>query len=319
MTMTEPTHTPRSNDIETWLDGLGATWTFNPDQPLAKVDQAAGLANQARHEALNTEAVDRYTADMARGDQFPPLLLHDTDKPVPLGGNHRLAAHLAVGHLTAPCYLITAPAPVLKRIRFEDNARHGLPPTNAERIEHAVVLMDDGATLADAAAIVGIPQPKLSIAASALHANHRAADAGIIGFARLTEGHRYALSQLEDDSVFAEASRFALAAGVNATTLRSVVRACKAVEPVEALRLIGQEAADHDQQASERGGNVRKSSRTPRARFDAALAEIRGLSAIDIYDTCPNDDVRSTIAQRALDAAGVMAKYVDLVHNGGPK
>lgn len=318
MTTTAPTHTARRPDIEAWLDELGATWRFDPDVNLAKIDQAAGLANQVRHEPLNAEVVERYTASMMRGDVFPPLLMEDLAKPAPLGGNHRLAALHASNQATTAAYLITAPDPLLRRIRFEDNARHGWPATTAERIEHAVALMADGMSQRDAARIVGVPQPKLSIAAATFEAGQRADTLGIDRFARLPEGTRYSLGQLDDDTVFEAAAQLTVTAALPAATVKSIVRAAQAVEPAEALRIIGAEAEDHHQRTTERAGNVRRSSRTARARLEAALAEIKALTPIDVYDTCPNDDVRAVLAQRIREAAAVLAPTDRLLRGQEP-
>lgn len=168
----------------------------------------------------------------------------------------------------------------------------------------------------DAAAIVGIAQPKLSIAANALEATQRATAAGIEGFARLPEPVRYELGRLDHDAVFAAAADLALTTAMPVGTLRPIVAAAISAEPTEALRLIGGEAEDHRDRATQRGGNVRAAGRTARARLDNALAEIKALDPIDVYDTCPNDDVRAVLAQRIMDAANVMHKAHTLLTKG---
>lgn len=316
MTATEVVHPARQVDVEAWLTSLGATWRFDPDLPLARIDQAAGLANQVRHDPLHEEVVDRYTAAMLEGAVFPPIIVIDTDPAAPLGGNHRVAAAIGAHRSTMAAYLVTGTDAVLRRIRFEDNARHGLPPSTAERIEHAVALLDDGFTVGEAAGIVGIAAAKLTTAAAVRRADARAAQAGLAGFQRLAEAVRYALSQLDNDIVFGEAAELTLTASLPIGHVRSLVRGCLAVDASEALRLIGAEAEDHQQRVKERAGNVRSSSRTARARLDNALAEIRALDPVDVYDTCPNDDVRAVLAQRIMDAANVMHKAHTLLTKG---
>lgn len=309
-------HPARQADVEAWLTSLGVEWRFDPDLPLARIDQAAGLANQVRHDPLHEEVVDRYAGAMVDGAQFPPIIATDLDQPVPLGGNHRVAAAARARRSTMPAYLVAGTEAQLRRVRFEDNARHGLPPSNAERIEHAVALMADGFGVNDAARIVGIAAAKLTTAAAVRRAEERATAAGIEGFGRLAEGVRYSLSQIDNDIVFTEAAELTLTASLPIGDVRSLVRACLAVDPSEALRLIGAEAEDHQQRARDRAGNVRASSRTARARFDNALAEIRGLVPIDVYDTCPNDDVRAVLAQRIMDAAKVLHETHTLLTKG---
>ena len=189
----------------------------------------------------------------------------------------------------------------------------------AERLGHAVDLMATGLSQKEAAGIVGIPQPKLSIAVATVEAGRQADRLGITGFARLPASTRYSLSQLAaDDAVFEAAAELTLEAALPLATVKSIVRAAQAVEPAEAMRIIGAEAEDHHQRATDRSGNVRKAGRTARARLDAALAEIRDLRPIDVYDTCPNDDVRAVLAQRIREAAAVLAPTDRLLRGQEP-
>lgn len=316
MTATAVVHPARQADVETWLTTLGVEWRFDPDLPVARIDVAAGLANQVRHDPLHEEVVDRYAGAMVDGAQFPPIIATDVDAPVPLGGNHRVAAAGRARRATMPAYLVAGTEPQLRRVRFEDNARHGLPPSNAERVEHAAALMADGMTQTDAARIVGISAPKLSIATSALRATQRAAALGIDGFNRLPEAVRYELGRLDHDAVFTAAADLALTSGIPVGTLRPVVAAVSEADPAEALRIIGSELEDQRDRATNRAGNVRGSSRTPRARMDGALAELRALTPIDVYDTCPNDDVRAVLAQRIMDTAKVLHDTHTLLTKG---
>lgn len=306
--MTTPTHSAQQPQTERWLDTIGATWRFDPDLPLHRIDQGASLANQVRHEALNREVVDRYTADMARGDQFPPLLVasHGDDYAI-LGGNHRHAAHANVHHATAPAYIVEATPAVLLRIRVEDNRRHGLPTTAAERTEHGIALIAAGVSQGDAAAIVGVPQPKLSVAIGVADADARAKRLDLPSdWLRMPAANRYQLGQLDHDDVFAAAATLTIRAAVPAADVKRIVRACLAVEPVEALRIIGAEEADWDDRAAQRSGNAR-AVRTARGRLDSALAEIRGINPRDVAATCPNADVAAVLAQRILDTAAILA------------
>lgn len=316
MTATEVVHPARQADVEAWLTSLGVDWRFDPDLRLAQVDVNAGLANQVRHEPLHEEVVERYTAAMNDGALFPPIIATDTDTPVPLGGNHRVAAANRARRVTHPAYLVTGTGAQLRRVRFEDNSRHGLPPSTAERVEHAAALMADGMTQRDAARIVGIPAPKLSIATNALKASQRAEAAGIDGFARLPEPVRYEIGRLAHDAVFTAAAELALTTGMPVGTLRPIVAAVVEAEPSEALRLIGGELEDHRGRATQRGGNVRASSRTQRAQLETALATIMSLSPIEVYDSCPNDDVRATVAERLIRAATPIRQIHELLLHG---
>lgn len=303
--MTTP-HSARRPEIEARLDKIGVTWRFDPDVALHTIDQAAGLANQVRHDPLDLETVDRYADAMRNGDQFPAVLLTDAKRPVPLGGNHRIAAHAKVDNATTPGYLVTGTARQLRRIRFEDNSAHGLPLTTDERIEHGLALMDDGMTQFEAAKAVGLAQPQLSIGGAALKANQRAADAGIDGFGRLPQSVRYQVSMLDDPDVFAAAARLTLDAGLTIKIVTQIVAGARAVEPVEALRFIGSEAEDYADRIRDRDGKVRAGGRSARAQLETALATIRSLAPQDVYASCSNTDIMDVLDQRINDAAKVL-------------
>lgn len=309
-------HPARQAHTERWLDDLGASWAFDGDLVLHRIDGPASLANQVRRHPLDAEVVERYQADMIRGDAFPPLLVAKTTAGVLflLGGNHRYAAHVGAGHTTAPAYVITADDAVLLRIRVEDNRRHGLPTTTAERIDHALALIASGMSQKQAAAIVGVPQPKVSIAASVAAGDRRAGEFGIDArYYRLSQQARYQLSLVDDPDVFAALAGLAATAGMPASDIKRLQAATAAVDTVEALRIVGQEEHDWTARRRDLAGNVRGSSRTPRARFDTALAEIIGLEPAEIADTCPTGDVAAVLAQRVMRAAQVMAQAYDLL------
>ena len=308
-------HPARHPSTENWLTEIGATWTFEADLPVHRIDQAASLANQVRRNPLNADQVAAYTADMMRGDVFPPILVVATkgDKYAILGGNHRDAAHRGAGHATQPAYIVAAKPTLLLRIRVEDNRAHGLPLTTAERVEHGIALMDAGIAQAEAARIVGMSQPKLSIAAAVHRADGRAVDLDVAeGYHRLPQAVRYQLSQLDDDAVFTAAANLAANVAMPKGDVERLVRACVSVEPYEALRLVGQEEVDWADRGAERDGNVR-AVRNARGRLDTLMAEIRGIDPTEVARHCPNADVAAVLAQRIMDTAKVLVEAHDLL------
>lgn len=312
-------HPARNPKTERWLDELGVTWTFDPDVILAKVDRDASLANQVRHVPLDEGTVDRYAADMAHGDTFPAVLI-DADTMALLGGNHRDAAHRRANHTTMPGYLVSGDTTTLLRVRVEDNRNHGLPTTTEERLDHGLALVDAGLTQKEAARIVGLPQPKLSIHAGVTHlagriAAHPKADRA----ARLPKATRYQLSQITDDAVLHAAVDLVVDAALPTKDVKALVESTKAVDELEAMRIIGQLTEDNAERITDQAGNLRRSSRTARAMLDQALAVIAGLDPVDVYDTCPNDDVRAVLAQRIMNAAGKLAPTHDLLTGKTPR
>lgn len=305
--MTTPIHSARNPKTERWLDQLGVTWTFDPDLPLHRIDQAASLANQVRHIALDPIVVERYANDTRHGDTFPAVLV-DAAAMALLGGNHRFAARQQAGQATIAAYLITGDPTTLLRIAVEDNRNHGLATSKPERLDHGVALVAAGMSTNDAARIVGLPVPDLTT------------HAGVLDLARRLEGHdkaslaaklpktsRYALSMIDDSTVLDAAVDLVLDAALPLNVVRTIVDTTKAVEPVEALRVIGQMTEDYSSRITDRSGNLRKASMSERAKLDNALAVIKGLDPQAVSDSCPNDDVRAVLAQRIMDAAAVLA------------
>jgi len=303
------THLARSPKTERWLDDLGVAWTFEPDLPLHRIDQAASLANQVRHQPLDEEVVERYANDMRQGDVFPAAIVAPGAEGMffILGGNHRDAGHRRANHATQPAYIVEGEAVALLRIRVEDNRNHGLPTTKAERLDHGVALVAQGVVQRDAARIVGLPQPELTIHAGALNLAKRldpplAARAG-----KMPKSKRYELSRIVDDAALGPAVSLVLDAGLPIDHVRSITDQVNAVDDLtEALRLIGQLREDHHDRIVEQAGNIRAASRTARARLAEALAVIASLDPADIDATCPNDDVRARLAQQIMKGAEVL-------------
>lgn len=311
MTDLDLAHSARSPKLERWLDELGASWVFDPDLPLNRINRARSMANQVRHVALDPDVVDRYAADMIRGDQFPALIVTPNDPDLGdfalLGGNHRFAGADRAGRSTHAAYIVNGTPKVLLRVAVEDNRNHGLPTTEAERTTHGLALIDLGYTQAEAARITGIGAKKLSEARILADVSDRAATLGVDdGFHRLSRFCRQALSRIPIDDVFAAAAELVIATALPIGDVRTLVDGVIAVEPAEALRLIATEAADREHLTTEMAGNVRATSRSARAQLDNALAIIRGLDPQAVYDACPNDDTRAVLAQRVMDAAAVL-------------
>lgn len=300
---TTPDHPARQPDVEAWFADLGVAWEFDPDLALHRIDEAASLANQVRHVALDEEVVERYAADMNRGARFPAVIVDRASMGL-LGGNHRYAAKNRAHHATTPAYLVTGDALALLRVRTEDNARHGKDLTKAERLDHALALMAHGMSQRDAAASVSLPQPEVSIAAGCAQAARRAAALEVDGrFALLPATTRYQLSQVDDDDVFAPLADLVAKVGMPAKDVKRLVRAVVSAEQHEVLRIVGAESTDWEGKERHLGGNVRAAGRTARARLDGALAEIIALDPDEVAATCPNADVAAVLADRVMQCA----------------
>lgn len=278
----------RDPRIEAWLDERHTTWEWQPAIPLDDIDQAASLANQARLEALDEETVDRYAADMARGDQFPPIIAHRRTprarKLVLVGGNHRHAAAIAAGRQALPGYIVDAEPEMILTLTYEDNRRHGMPPSDAERVAQAIHLIDTGNyTQEQAAALVGVAAPKISQARSIVKADRRAVDLGLgPTFTSMPKSARYQLGQLRSDPVFEAAARLAVDAGMSVANVSDLVTTLnRAGSDQAALEVIGTEQEVRRTDIQKRGGGAgRRRTVSARAQLGGALSKI-------LYETSP--------------------------------
>jgi hypothetical protein len=66
----------RSQQVENWLDHHGVTWEYEHDLDMSRIDIEKSLSNQARVNQLDDERVGVYTEALARGDEFPAIVVH---------------------------------------------------------------------------------------------------------------------------------------------------------------------------------------------------------------------------------------------------
>lgn len=308
----------RDPAIESWLTERHVTFDFDPGLALDAIDQTASLANQARLEPLDTEVVDRYSADMRRGDTFPPIVVLRRARKghVIIGGNHRWHAARAADLLTLPAYVVDAEGEMVLRLTYEDNRRHGLPPTEAERITQAVHLIDNGWTAKAAAACVGVPEPRISVERSTRKASRRADGLGVDRrFHTLPKSTRYALGKVRSDPVFTEAARLVLDAGMSvAETQRLTSAIDDAASDNDALQLIGSELEEHRTRI-QKGGGQSRSKVTARAMLSRSILAITGLDITEVAASTPNADVAKTVRKQMADAV----EHLDRIQKALPR
>ena len=300
--------TGRDPAMEAWLDERHATWTFHHALALDDVDQAASRANQARLEALDDDVVDRYAAAMQRGDRFPPVLglRRKRRKVLLLGGNHRYTAAARAGLETIPAYVVDAEPEMATRLMYEDNRRHGLPPSDNERIAQAVHLMDQGWTQEAAAECVGISAGKVNRARGTIKADQRAKTLQIEGWEQLPKTSRWRLSSVRSDPVFVELANLVIAARLTADGVFDLVtRVNDARSDADALNLIGTEleARRADIQTATGGHGGAKKPTTPRARMLGAIAHLGACDPDDVAASCANADQAASLDRMILDVA----------------
>jgi hypothetical protein len=311
----------RDPRTEAWLDERRVQWTFDPAFDLAGIDVAASLANQARLEALDSDVVDRYAADMERGDQFPPLLLQTRKRrrPMVLGGNHRRAAAAAHGVSVMPAYVVECEPEMALRLMYEDNRRHGLPPSETERIAQAIHLVGQGYTLAAAAEVVGVPEGKVARARYVVVADQRAKDLGlpIATFCKLPKTTRARLASIRSDPVFEAASRLVLDAALGTEEvydLATRLNDCRS--DTAGLKLVAGLADEHRERIQATAGG--KSSRhTPRSALSSAVTVIDEVNPEDVARSCATDDQRLVLARRCAAAKERLELVIKALHRAG--
>lgn len=296
----------RDQRTEQWLDDLHVLWKFQPEMPLDQIDQQASLANQARLHALDDDVVDRYTADMARGDTFPALLAlkRPRRKPMLLGGNHRYTSAIKAKRTTHAVYLVDAAPEMATRLMYEDNRRHGLPPSDEERIAQAIHLIDTGWTREAAAECIGIGISRVQSAMDCARADRRARTLGVAGFGSLPKTTRARLASVRSDPAFAEASKLVIAAGLSGdklTTLIGQVNKCRSDADAAKVVAAQTEALRTEIQKHAGTGHRERVRTTPRVRMMNVIATLGACDPVDVAASCADKDQAASLARMILD------------------
>jgi uncharacterized ParB-like nuclease family protein len=290
-------------DIEAWLTECRVAWEFDPALPVDTVDQVGSLANQARLEPLDADVVDRYAADMERGDQFPPVIVRRQGKRlILLGGNHRLAGAKQAKRETLPAYVVTCEPEMATRLMYEDNRRHGLPPSEAERLHQAVHLIETGYTQKQAAQTVGVSASKLDVALGAARADRRAQLLGIKGWENLPKSSRWRLGGLRSDPAFQALAQLAVDTNMgNGEVGMLVTRVNNARSDTDALEIVGMESEARAHLAQRKAGGMIRRKAPPHATLGGHLAGIASLDPSDVAASCTSADQRATLRRRIGD------------------
>lgn len=301
----------RRADTEQWLDGLGVTWEYVPEVPLALIDQVASLGNQARLRPLDEEVVERYADDMARGDDFPAVLLHRVGKRLVLaGGNHRITAAVRNERATFPGYMLIDVEPaVLTRIMYEDNRWHGLPSSETERLLQAAHLVLAGAyTRQEAAAITGAHLSKVGRAVETVRADERAATLNIPGWGKLAGSIRWRLGSLASDRVFTEAAELAVASNMSSDPVYTLVQRLNAAPSEEAaLKLL----ADERNRWAGATDPVGLRRRRAWSKVTAAAGRIAEVDAEDVVAACNTEADRRRLHDHALAGQVTLSQIIE--------
>lgn len=315
MTTAHDTRT-RLPDIEQWLDDHDIAWTLD-DVDLATVDRQAGLANQTRLDALNGDAVARYTADMETGAQFPPVILRRDnagDQWLPVDGNHRITAARAAGHATHPAYLLErVTAEQAHELAIAANRTHGLPLTDEERLWHAVSMVDkSNASISAAAQTCGIPRARLHAHLAAQQFTKRAAKLGIRDWSALNTSTRSRLAGITDDRVFRRLTELAASGALIHREIDETITRVNTLDVNAALDHIAELKASSNGRTRNTRGKPASPTLSPRKRI---LTDLDLLIARFTPNAVADDTTTDAARQQVANQITVAVRHLMRIHD----
>lgn len=300
-------HPGRRPDIEAWLDSKGVTWRFEPEVPVENFDMRKSLANQARFTPLDDSVVDRYVNDMSRGDVFPPVVASDGKKYVIVDGNHRLQAHDR-RQTKLPVYVVSADPQLITAMTFEANVKHGLPTSEDERAQHAVWLLDHGATIDSAASAVGLSTYKVGKSWDRTRAERRARRLDVRAWDGVPLPCRQPLNAIRMDESFVIAVQYCVRYQWSAAETRDIATRLNKQTSVsgqqEELEKIRHEYRDRAQASA--GGVLRNRKSSPIKNTRTVLNRVAAIRADAILDLGLSDDEVADLRDRIAEAKSAL-------------
>lgn len=202
--------------MESLLTEMGFFYELEPGVLLTEFDRAASLRNQARTDPLDNDLAEGYATAMRNGSVFPALVAWEKSDKEPLiivDGNHRYAALQKLGRGETDTYIIRNADPSkITILTMLANARHGKATSPKERLAQGVYMVDRGATIKEAAFILGIKDTLLTAEVNKGKADMRAIKVGIdrLKWDKLPGGIRARLNQIQTNEVFREMSKLTI-------------------------------------------------------------------------------------------------------------
>jgi hypothetical protein len=306
----------RDATIEAFLDQHHIQWTFEPALDLETIDMDRSLRNQARSESIDQDVVDIYAGDMARGDRFPPLIVHRAKrarKVVLFSGIHRSHAALKAKLATQPAYVcVDVAADVQPAIAYWANRNHGKQLDRQERMRQGAHLVALGWTQAAAADAVGIKPGDVSKAIAVQDGTRRANELSVAAeWATLPFGHRERIAQVANDEVFAAVVELAFDAKLTQQQVDEVKRQVAAARTeTKQLQAVGGFREEVGHQAQRAGfGKTNKirandgRAATPYTKVKDAVLVLIAADPAAVWASCPTAEVEATLRRQLRDAA----------------
>lgn len=300
-----------TQQITDLLDRHQVTYEHHPHLELRRIDLIASVTNQVRHEPIDPDTVDRYIAALADGATFPPILVRRIPPAKPkgkaqlviLGGNHRARAHIDYGAKTIDAYVLECDDLTALEIAFSDNATHGLPPTQAERLAHATTLIDRGRTVPEAARIVGIHEQRIYSHLQNQRTLERGARLGVTDdLQRMGSTATNRLGSLKDDRIFTKVARLATEHAWPQSVIAKLVGDLN-TQPDVAHQQDYLQAFVAQQDTGPKGRKVGRPVQNPYLQLLQALGTIRGLNPSDTLEQVRTRRERQDLHDRLLAGA----------------
>lgn len=314
-----------ADSIQSWLiSHPGVTDIDHVEKlTLTDVDLVASITNQSRFDPIDEPTVERYVAALQDGALFPAVIVRriagaradGDDQLVILGGNHRARAHRDAGRKHLEAFVITCDDLTALEIAYGDNATHGLPPSEAERLAHALVLVDRGRSAADAARTVGIDPQRVTRRLAVVGVDKRAARCGVaLELTKVGDTVRPRLASLRDDRVFTKFIRTLATEGIPTQDALKIIGDLNTQPTAQAaIDLLAIHVQEH--RATTRVGRTAgRPSENPYLQLRTALGTIRHLNAADVIDAVRTDRELQDLARLCKDGARHLMAIDKLAH-----
>ena len=303
--------------VEAWLDSHHVYWEYMPSISLGQISKEASLANRSRIvQGLSEEVVERYTEAMKKGDKFPPVIVRRSGRHTPedsgvmryvnIGGNHRLVAAERAGLPALAGYVVDCEPDLIPLLMFEDNAKHGYPPSEEERIAQAFQLIEGlGYTQSEAARVVGLPVGKVGRYVQVRIADQRAARLGMRDFDSLQHSMRWRLGQIKSDPVFVVASDLVYRFSPSMDEIfRMVTKLNEARSEEFAMTILGDAEEEWRVQYQRRAGGKsgRGVKQTDLGKLRISITNILSIDVEAAVAGCGTEDQRTVLKSRLRQA-----------------
>jgi ParB-like chromosome segregation protein Spo0J len=315
---------PVDQALEAELQGIGVTFDRKTEFTLANIQRRAGTQVRDPDNQAPRESVDRYTAQLAEGALFPPIVVQ-ADPAAPddrfflIDGNSRMAALANLHRKTFPAYVVhTRDFNTSQEIGIYLNQRNGQSLEKSEALKWAKAALARGTTPSRVARISGLAQNTVRRMVGENLFDERAATV------RLDDGVRKRLKQtakaeiaakVKDDAVFKAVAQLADDTGMTASSdLHSLIReVANAPSEADRLKVIDTERGRRAAQIEAHSREVPHPKPPYSTQMIKHLAFLRDRTPDELFELNPNARVEAEalireVAAKLLEALDLYAR-----------